>query len=149
LRYKPFIQEQLPPGLRLLILWLCLTSILVSGCALHNAISTPVVEGFVFLNKTPDTIRNVDVKVPDTRETAFCSHIPPGGTCSSTIRARRYQGNSISVNWKQGGKFFAVKKLALGRLNKKFRGESVLALLTFGISGSVSVKLIREGEEWN
>ena len=134
--------------MRLVILWLCLTSILVSGCALHNAISTPVVEGFIFHNQTRGTINNVHVKVPDTGEIAFCSHIPPGGICASTIRARRYQGNSVNVDWKQGGKDLTVRKLALGRLDKKFQGESVRVLMTFGIGGSISVRLIRQGEEW-
>jgi len=148
LRYKLLIGVVRPPGAMFVILWFCVAGILVSGCALHKAINTPVVEGFVFLNKTPDMIRNVDVKVPDTGEIAFCSHIPPEGTCSSSIQARRYQGNSISVSWKQGGKGFSVKDLGLGRVDRKFRGESVYALLTFGINGSVEVRLIREGEEW-
>lgn len=86
---------------------------LATGCIGPHTVedSGIVIDGLQFNNPTPDTLTDIQLQVIATGELVGCSHIPPGGQCSTRFPLRRYRGNEVEISW-----FHHKRRLSTGRL---------------------------------
>jgi hypothetical protein len=83
----------------------------ISGCG--EVLQTRSIEigGLIIRNQTAGPLYDIKLRVEQTSTVVSCNFIPARGDFSTEFPLRRYQGNSVRINWQQNGRNFVTDDL--------------------------------------
>ncbi len=83
----------------------------ISGCGEVLQNQSVEIGGLFIRNRTAGPLYDIKLRVERTGTVVSCNFIPAGGNFSTEFPLRRYQHNSVQVNWQQNGRNFATGDL--------------------------------------
>ena len=90
--------------IRLNLLLLSLFLVACSGNGNLRSESSHLINEIIIKNETQGAIQDAQLKVEKFNRLFACSHILSKTECSTSFPQRPYEGNLISISWKQDGR---------------------------------------------
>lgn len=79
------------------IIWSIFILILLIGCAQNqNTLNAVIIQ-----NKTPTTVYNIRLHVPETGVLVQCSSIPSGRDCALGFPEKKHEAHAATLSWQQ------------------------------------------------
>lgn len=80
-----------------------------------------IIDDIILRNATNGAIEDVQIKVEKVNKIFSCNYILPKTECSTSFPQRPYEGNKVTISWKQSGRTIQTRplKLTLGDELKK------------------------------
>ena len=86
---------------------------LISCAGIGSLNSDYIIDDIILRNATNAAIEDVQIKVEKVNKIFSCNYILPKTECSTSFPQRPYEGNRITISWKQNGRTIQTRPLQL------------------------------------
>jgi len=114
----------------------------LAGCSTNPVASGLKFDSLIIHNSSNMALKDVKIKVENTRALAYCSLILPKSSCSTGFPDKHYQGNPIYISWTHNRKSRMVGPVMVELPQKIYSDQSASALLEYSSLGQVSARFV-------
>ena len=114
---------------RLIISLLSITSMSCSSIGTIRSENSYLINEILIRNETYGAIQDAQLKVEKFHGIFGCSYILPNTECSTTFPQRPYEGNLITINWKQNGQAIHSSPMRISIDDKQQKGVVMKSII--------------------